>query len=180
MLFYFWLTFPESPSKSFYYRFPKLKAHWWKKWKKWCWRRLPAPSRSVILFGADSLSCVYPHYCGQLPVMPSFRTGILLHVMFWNDFIRFNWESRKRLREAASGKTGPNHSVDDDRLTYICVCVRLDASANSPACFCRFRLVGSSDFWTWHGIKWTMFCQFMILISPLEACLPSPSLLLIL
>lgn len=109
-----------------------------------------APSRSATLFGADTLSCVYPHYSGQPPVMPSFRTGILLHVTFWNDFIPFNWESRKRLREAVSGKTGPNHSVDDDRLTYICVCVCvcLDASANSPACFCRFRLVGSSGFWT--------------------------------
>lgn len=69
------------------------------------------------------LRCVFV-YSGQPPAMSSFRTGIRLHVTFWNDFIRFNWESRKELRQAVSGekkkKTGPNHSVADDRLTYIC------------------------------------------------------------
>lgn len=49
---------------------------------------------------------------------PGLVRGHLLHVkqIIWDDFIRFNWESRKRLREAASGKTGPNYSMDDGWL----------------------------------------------------------------
>lgn len=79
---------------------------------------------------------VYPHYSLQPPVMSSFSAGNLPHVTLWNDFIRFNWKSRKGLREAVSGKTGPNHSMDDDRL--IRVSPRLTACiSEQPARFCR-------------------------------------------
>lgn len=36
--------------------------------------------------------------------------------IIWDDFIRFNWESGKRLRQAVSGKTGPNRWMGDGRL----------------------------------------------------------------
>lgn len=79
---------------------------------------------------------VYPHYSRQPPVMSSFSAGNLPHVTLWNDFIRFNWKSRKGLREPVSGKTGPNHSMDDDRLIRVSLCLTACIS-EQPARFCR-------------------------------------------
>lgn len=79
---------------------------------------------------------VYPHYSRQPPVMSSFSAGNLPHVTLWNDFIWFHWESRKGLREAVSGKTGPNHSMDDDRIICVSLCLTACIS-EQPACFCR-------------------------------------------
>lgn len=48
--------------------------------------------------------------------------------IIWDDFIPFNWESRIRLREAPSGKTGPNHSMDVGSF-------HLHVWVNAPACW---------------------------------------------
>lgn len=71
------------------------------------------------IYGADCLRLLI-----QILLFNLFRNcphlvpGHLLHVrqIIWDDFIRFNWESRQQLRGAVSGKTGPNHWMDDGRL----------------------------------------------------------------
>lgn len=90
--------------------------------------------------------------------MSSFSTGNLPHVILWNDFIRFNWESRKGLREAVSGKTGPNHSMDDGRLISLSLggCTSLPVRTEPQT-------LATNNIWSWHGIKLIIFCQFMIL-----------------
>lgn len=58
----------------------------------------------------------------HIVILSSLEAGNLLHVkqISWDDFIWFNWESRKGLMEAVNGKTGPNRSMDDWQITYLC------------------------------------------------------------
>lgn len=65
------------------------------------------------IYGADYCLIIQIFLTGL-----SSGAGHLSHAkqIIQDDFIRFNWESRKPLREAVSGKTGPNHWMDDGRL----------------------------------------------------------------
>lgn len=60
--------------------------------------------------------------------------------IIWDDFIRFNWESRKRLREAVRGKTGPNRSMDDRQLKSLSL-----SRCSGPSEFIQ-KWMGTADF----------------------------------